>query len=340
MATPYMTGFGGHFATEAVAGALPLGRNSPQRPPFGLYAEQLSGTAFTAPRAENRRSWLYRMRPSAEHPPYRPYAGAARFAPDTGSAPLPPNRLRWDPLTMPAEPTDFVDGIVTMVANRDAASLEGVAVHVYAANRDMADRYFFDADGELLIVPEQGRLDLRTEMGRIDIGPGEIALIPRGVRFRVLLPDGQARGYLAENHGALLRLPELGPLGSNGLANPRDFLTPHAAFEDRDEPAQLIQKHLGALWVTELDHSPLDVVAWHGNLAPCKYDLRLFNTVGSISYDHPDPSIFTVLTSPSETPGRANADFVIFPPRWMVAEDTFRPPWFHRNVMSECMGLI
>ena len=340
MATPYMTGFGGHFATESVVGALPLGRNSPQRPPFGLYAEQLSGTAFTAPRAENRRSWLYRMRPSAEHPPYRPYAGAARFAPDTGSAPLPPNRLRWDPLAMPAESTDFVDGIVTKVVNRDAASLEGVAVHVYAANRDMADRYFFDADGELLLIPEQGRLDLRTEMGRIDIGPGEIALIPRGVRFRVLLPDGQARGYLAENHGALLRLPELGPLGSNGLANPRDFLTPHAAFEDRDEPARLIQKHLGALWVTELDHSPLDVVAWHGNLAPCKYDLRLFNTVGSISYDHPDPSIFTVLTSPSETPGRANADFVIFPPRWMVAEDTFRPPWFHRNVMSECMGLI
>jgi homogentisate 1,2-dioxygenase len=340
MTARFMSGFGSHFASEAVAGALPQGRNSPQRPPFGLYAEQLSGTAFTAPRAENRRSWLYRMRPSAAHPPYQSYEGAALFAPGTSDDPLPPNRLRWDPLAFRTDPTDFVDGLVTMMANRDPADLEGVAVHVYCANEDMADRYFFDADGELLIVPEQGRLDLRTEMGRIEIAPGEVALIPRGVRFRVLLPDGQARGYVAENHGALFRLPELGPIGANGLANPRDFLTPGAAYEDREGRFTLVQKHLGSLWITELDHSPLDVVAWHGNLAPWKYDLRLFNTIGTVSYDHPDPSIFTILTSPSDVPGRANADFVIFPPRWMVAEDTFRPPWFHRNVMSECMGLI
>lgn len=339
----YQSGFGSHFATEAVAGALPQGRNSPQRPAFGLYAEQLSGTAFTAPRAENRRSWLYRMRPSAEHPLYRRYEDAQLFAPeatDESAAPLPPNRLRWDPLAFPDGAADFLDGMVTMVANRDPASLEGVAVHVYRANRDMTDRFFFDADGELLIVPQQGRLDIATEMGRLAVEPGEIALIPRGVRFRVALPDGEARGYVAENHGALFRLPELGPIGANGLANPRDFLTPHAAYEDRDGRCELVQKYLGALWVTELEYSPLDVVAWHGNLAPCKYDLRRFNTIGTISYDHPDPSIFTVLTSPSETPGRANADFVVFPPRWMVAEDTFRPPWFHRNVMSECMGLI
>jgi homogentisate 1,2-dioxygenase len=340
MTARYSSGFGSHFASEAVAGALPKGRNSPQRPAFGLYAEQLSGTAFTAPRAENRRSWLYRMRPSAAHPPYRSYQGAALFAPSTVDDPLPPNRLRWDPLAFSTDPTDFVDGLVTMMANRDPADLEGVAVHVYRANADMADRYFFDADGELLIIPEQGRLDLRTEMGTIAIEPGEVALIPRGVRFRVLLPDGQARGYVAENHGALFRLPELGPIGANGLANPRDFLIPEAAYEERDGKFALVQKHLGSLWVTELDHSPLDVVAWHGNLAPWKYDLRLFNTIGSVSYDHPDPSIFTVLTAPSDVPGRANADFVIFPPRWMVAEDTFRPPWFHRNVMSECMGLI
>jgi len=335
-----MSGFGSHFATEAVPGALPEGRNSPQRPAHGLYAEQLSGTAFTAPRHENRRSWLYRMRPSAEHPPYRAYDGAKLFAPGIVEAPLPPNRLRWDPLPLPAAPTDFVDGLITMMANRDPASLEGVAVHVYRANRDMADRYFFDADGELLLIPQQGRLDVRTEMGRIEIGPGEVALIPRGVRFCVLLPDGEARGYVAENHGSLFRLPELGPIGANGLANPRDFLTPHAAYEDRDGKCELVQKYLGALWVTELDHSPLDVVAWHGNLAPCQYDLARFNAIGTVSFDHPDPSIFTVLTSPSDVPGRANADFVTFPPRWMVAEDTFRPPWFHRNVMSECMGLI
>jgi homogentisate 1,2-dioxygenase len=336
----YMSGFGSHFASEALPGALPVGRNSPQRPAFGLYAEQLSGTAFTAPRAENRRSWLYRMRPSAEHPPYRPYQGARLFAAGTGGGPMPPNRLRWNPLDMPEEPTDLVDGMVTMVVNRPPADLEGVVVHVYRANRDMEDRFFFDADGELLFIPQQGRLTLLTEMGRIDIAPGEVALVPRGVRFRALLPDGSARGYVAENHGSLFRLPELGPIGSNGLANPRDFETPVAAYEDRDGEFELIQKHGGALWTTTLDHSPLDVVAWHGNLAPWRYDLSRFNTINTVSFDHPDPSIFTVLTSPSDVPGRANADFVIFPPRWMVAEDTFRPPWFHRNVMSECMGLI
>ncbi len=336
----YMTGFGSHFATEAVAGALPVGRNSPQRPAFGLYAEQLSGTAFTAPRHENRRSWLYRMRPSAEHPPFRQYLGASHFDAAPAPAPLAPNRLRWNPLDLPAEGTDLVDGMVTMMANGGPEGLTGVAVHVYRANRDMERRYFVDADGELLFIPQLGRLTLLTEMGRIDIAPGEAALVPRGVRFRALLPDGEARGYVAENHGALFRLPDLGPIGSNGLANPRDFETPVAAYEDVDGEVELVQKYLGRLWTTTLDHSPLDVVAWHGNLAPWRYDLSRFNTIGTVSYDHPDPSIFTVLTSPSETPGRANADFVIFPPRWMVAEDTFRPPWFHRNVMSECMGLI
>jgi homogentisate 1,2-dioxygenase len=341
MADPhFMSGFGSHFATEAVPGALPEGRNSPQRPAFGLYAEQLSGTAFTAPRAENRRSWLYRMRPSAEHPPYRRYEGAALFAPGTIDAPLAPNRLRWDPLAWPDEPADLIDSLTTMAANRHPEDLEGCAVHIYRATKDMERRFFFDADGELLFIPQEGRLTLLTEMGRIDIAPGEVALVPRGMRFRALLPDGRARGYVAENHGALFRLPELGPIGSNGLANPRDFLTPVAAFEDEEGAFELVQKYLGSLWTTTLDHSPLDVVAWHGNLAPWKYDLARFNTIGTISFDHPDPSIFTILTSPSETPGRANADFVIFPPRWMVAEDTFRPPWFHRNVMSECMGLI
>ena len=227
-----------------------------------------------------------------------------------------------------------------MLANRDPASLEGVALHLYAANRDMVDRVFADADGELLFVPQAGRLLLETELGRMDVAPGQIALVPRGVRFRCRLPDGAAQGYLVENHGALFRLPDPGPIGANGLANPRDFATPVAWFEDRDEPFEIIQKCLGTLWRTELHHSPLDVVAWHGNLAPWRYDLSRFNAIGTVSFDHPDPSIFTVLTSPSDVPGRANADFVIFPPRWMVAEDTFRPPWFHRNVMSEAMGLL
>ncbi|HEX8124649.1 MAG TPA: homogentisate 1,2-dioxygenase [Allosphingosinicella sp.] len=336
----YMSGFGNHFATEAVPGALPEGRNSPQKPAFGLYAEQLSGTAFTAPRNENRRSWLYRLRPSAEHPPYSPFQGAPAYSAELLHYPLPPNRLRWDPLPLLETPADLIDSMTTMVANGDPEALSGVAVHVYRATADMKARFFFNADGEMLFIPEQGRLELLTEMGRIEVAPGEVALVPRGVRFRALLPDGSARGYVAENYGALFRLPDLGPIGSNGLANPRDFLTPVARYEDEEGEVELVQKYLGRLWTTSLDHSPLDVVAWHGNLAPWKYDLARFNTIGTVSFDHPDPSIFTVLTSPSDTAGRANADFVIFPPRWMVAEDTFRPPWFHRNVMSECMGLI
>ena len=334
----YLTGFGGHFESEAVPGALPKGHNSPQRPAYGLYAEQLSGTAFTAPRHENRRSWLYRMRPTADHRPFERYEGASLFAPGTVDEPVAPNRLRWDPPELPAG-TDFVDGLVTMMANRDPASLEGVAIHLYRASRPMIDRVFVDADGELLIIPQSGTLRLFTEFGRMELPPGWVGLIPRGVKFRVEV-DSEARGYVAENHGALFRLPELGPIGSNGLANARDFETPAAAYEDVDRPCEVVQKYLGSLWTTTLDHSPLDVVAWHGNLAPCRYELARFNTIGTVSFDHPDPSIFTVLTSPSDTPGRANADFVIFPPRWMVGEDTFRPPWFHCNVMSEAMGLI
>jgi homogentisate 1,2-dioxygenase len=336
----YQSGFGNEHASEAAAGALPHGQNSPQRPPLGLYAEQLSGTAFTAPRAQNRRTWLYRIRPSAMHPPFKRLAdGLVRSAPFDETEP-PPNRLRWNPLEMPSAPADFVDGLATMGGNGDAGLQAGMAIHVYRANRPMTDRVFVDADGELLIVPQQGRLLLRTELGLIEAAPGEIALVPRGLRFRVELPDGPARGWVGENYGAPLRLPELGPIGANALANPRDFLAPVAAYEDRDAPIQVVQKFAGHLWAADYDHSPLDVVAWHGNHAPCKYDLARFNVLGTISFDHPDPSIFTVLSAPSDTPGTANLDFVVFPPRWMVAEHTFRPPWFHRNVMSEFMGLI
>ena len=333
----YLPGWGNHHASEAVAGALPVGRNSPQRVPFGLYAEQLSGTAFTAPRHDNRRSWLYRMRPSAGHPPFRPYACETLIA--SGQVDT-PNRLRWNPLPAAGAGVDFVDGLITVASNGDISAGTGCAVHLYAASASMVDRAFFSADGEMLILPQQGRLRIVTEMGVLEVAPLQVALIPRGVRFRVELPDGAARGYVCENHGALFRLPELGPIGSNGLANARDFEAPVAAYEDGERPTQIVQKYGGTLWVTRQDHSPFDVVAWHGNLTPCRYDLTRFNTIGTVSYDHPDPSIFTVLTSPSDTPGTANVDFVIFPPRWMVAEDTFRPPWFHRNVMSEYMGLI
>lgn len=331
-----LPGFGNEFATEALPGALPIGRNSPQRVPYGLYAEQFSGTPFTVPRTEARRTWLYRIRPSAAHRAFRPLD--ARLLCGPLAAPN-PNRLRWDPLPIPTEPTDFVAGLTTVGATAEAAAISGVSIHVYRANRSM-ERVFMDADGELLIVPQLGRLDIATECGRFDLAPGEIAVIPCGMKFRVALHDAEARGYVAENHGAWLRLPDLGPIGSNGLANPRDFLTPVAWYEDRDEPTELVQKFQGTLWATTLDHSPLDVVAWHGTNAPCKYDTARFNTINTVSFDHPDPSIFIVLTSPTSTPGAANMDFVIFPPRWMVAEATFRPPWFHRNLMNECMGLV
>ncbi len=337
--TLYSSGFGNEVATEALPGALPAGRNSPQRPPYGLYAEQLSGTAFTAPRSENRRSWLYRLRPSADHGAFVALtSGRIRSGPFTGAAS--PNRLRWDAHPVPAAPVDFIDGLMTIAGTGDPAAHAGAAIHVYAANRSMSERVLSNADGELLFVPERGGLRLATELGLIAVTPGEIAVVPRGIKFRVELPDGTARGYVCENYGMPFRLPELGPIGANGLANARDFLTPVAAYEDRDISTEAVMKFNGGLWRTELDRSPLDVVAWHGNYAPYKYDLAHFNTINSVSFDHPDPSIFTVLTSPSLAAGTANVDFVIFPPRWMVAERTFRPPWFHRNVMSEFMGLV
>ncbi len=335
----YQSGFGNEFATEAVAGTLPIGQNSPQRVAHGLYAEQISGTAFTAPRHANRRSWLYRIRPAAVHGAFSALADGA-FHNCFDEVPATPNQLRWSPFPLPDAPTDFVDGLYAVAGNGSGAEQVGCGIHIYAANRSMQRRFFYDADAELLIVPQRGRVRLATELGIVDIAPLEIAVIPRGIRFRVELLDDVARGYVAENFGAALRLPELGPIGSNCLANARDFLTPVATYEDIEGNFELIAKFQGTLWSAPIDHSPLDVVAWHGNLAPYKYDLTRFNTIGTISYDHPDPSIFTVLTSASDTPGTANVDFAIFPPRWLVAEHTFRPPWFHRNIASEFMGLI
>jgi homogentisate 1,2-dioxygenase len=335
----YQPGFGNTFSTEAEPGALPVGQNSPQRPPRGLIAEVFSGSAFTAPRHENLSSWLYRLRPSAMHGPFQRMAqGLLRSGP-FDEVEVSPNRLRWNPWPIPSEPMDFLDGLVTIAGSGDAASQHGIAVHVYRANRPMENRYFYDADGELMLVPQQGAIALATELGRLEARPGEIAVIPRGTKFQVL-PDGPSRGYVCENYGPPFRLPELGPIGSQGLAQRRDFLAPVAAYEDKAGPCQVVAKFMGALWAAERRHSPLDVVAWHGNYAPYAYDLARFMAINTVSVDHPDPSIFTVLTSPSGQPGIANCDLVVFPPRWMVAEHTFRPPWFHRNVMSELMGLI
>ncbi len=339
MKITYQSGFGNTFSTEAVKGALPAGQNSPQRAPKGLYTEVLSGTSFTAPRAENLSSWLYRLRPSAMHAPYKRIGNGLLRSGPFAEIETPPNRLRWDPLPMPAKPLDFIDGLFTLAGSGDPAAQSGVAVHIYRATRPMTNRYFYNADGEMMFVPQQGAIALFTELGKLEVAPGEIAVVPRGLKLKISF-EKPVRGYLCENYGAHFRLPELGPIGSQGLAQRRDFLAPVAAFEDKAGKCQVVAKFLGNLWASEFDRSPLDVVAWHGNCAPCKYDLARFMAINSVSFDHPDPSIFTVLTSPSGQPGVANCDFVIFPPRWQVAEHSFRPPWFHRNVMSELMGLV
>ncbi|MCD6025522.1 MAG: homogentisate 1,2-dioxygenase [Solimicrobium sp.] len=338
MPLKYQTGFGNEFATEAIEGALPIGQNSPQRVAYGLYAEQISGTAFTAPRSHNRRSWTYRIRPSAMHDEFK-QMNHERMVNDFMQIPATPNQLRWDPLPMPVEKTDFIDGLTTMAGTGSPDTQIGCAIYLYAANGDMS-RYFYSADGEFLIVPQQGCLLIKTEFGFLEVAPQEIALIPRGIRFQVMLPEGSARGYVCENFGSAFRLPDLGVIGSNGLANPRDFEIPVAQYENKEGDFELVAKFSGHLWSAKIGHSPLDVVAWHGNYAPCKYDLRRFNTIGSISYDHPDPSLFLVFQSQSDTPGVDAIDFVIFPPRWLAAENTFRPPWFHRNIAAEFMGLI
>ncbi|HEY9775418.1 MAG TPA: homogentisate 1,2-dioxygenase [Planktothrix sp.] len=336
----YQSGFANHFATEALPGALPEGQNNPQRAAYGLYAEQLSGSSFTASRADNLRSWLYRILPSVRHSQFKPLSeGLLRGRPfpiDMAT----PNQLRWDPLPLPEKSADFIEGLVTYAGNGNDSSWRGCAVHLYACNKEMTSRYFYDADGDLLIVPESGSLFLRTEFGALLVKPKEIAVVPRGVKLQVSLPEGSARGYICENYGPPFKLPGLGPIGANGLANARDFLSPVAAYEELEGDFELVAKYGGKLWSAQLHHSPLDVVAWHGNYAPYKYDLSLFQVVNSVNFDHCDPSIFTVLTSPSEVPGFANVDFVIFPPRWSVAERTFRPPYYHRNMMSEFMGLL
>ncbi len=335
----YLHGFGNHFQTESMAGIFVDNRNSPQKVPFGLYAEQLSGSAFTMPRAMNLHSWLYRIRPSVLHSDFKLYS-QNNFLTPPFTYPTPPTQMRWNPMPYPKERKDFIEGILTLAGNGSAALLSGAAIHLYALNASMEDRYFYNADGDFLIVPQEGKLRFKTEFGILDVKPGEIIVIPRGIKFQVILKSDKARGYICENFGLPFRLPELGVIGANGLANPRDFQTPKAAYEELTGTYELMTKFQGNLWTATLSHSPLDVVAWRGNYVPYKYDLTKFNTINTVSFDHPDPSIFTVLTSPSKITGTANVDFVIFPPRWMVADKTFRPPYYHRNIMNEYMGLI
>lgn len=338
----YMPGFGNDFETEALPGALPQGMNSPQKCEYGLYAEQLSGTAFTAPSHQNERTWCYRIRPSVKHS-YRykkidvPYwKSAPNIDPDVVSL----GQYRWSPFDANGQDLNWITGMRTMTSAGDVNTQVGMASHVYLVTKSMEDEYFFSADSELLVVPQEGRIRFYTELGIIDLEPKEIAIIPRGLVYRVELLEGPARGFVCENYGQKFELPARGPIGANCMANPRDFKAPVAAFEDREVTSTVTVKWCGQFHVTEIQQSPLDVVAWHGNYAPIKYDLRAYCPVGAVLFDHPDPSIFTVLTAPSGQPGTANIDFVLFRERWMVAEDTFRPPWYHKNIMSELMGNI
>lgn len=340
MKLDYMSGFQNTFSTESVKGALPKDQNTPQSVNLGLYAEQFSSSAFTVPRHENSRSWLYRIRPSVLHREFKPYSGNKNFVTHNNDLETTPNQFRWKPLGKPKKKIDFIDGLMTYCESGSPKTQSGSAVHLFHINDSMIDRFFMDADGELLIVLQSGEALFKTEFGLIEVKPSEIIVIPKGVKFQMMLQSDSVSGYVCENFGKPLKLPDLGPIGANGLANPRHFLAPVAAYEEKDKPHEFIQKFNGSLWKASVAYSPFDVVAWYGNSYPYKYDLKLFNTINTVSFDHPDPSIFTVLTSPSSDTGTANIDFAIFPPRWMVAENTFRPPYFHRNCMSEFMGLI
>ncbi|CAK0749149.1 hypothetical protein CVIRNUC_001888 [Coccomyxa viridis] len=343
-ALQYFHGFANEFQSEALAGALPVGQNNPQVCPYGLYAEQLSGTSFTSPRRQNFRSWLYRIRPSVNSSRYKPAEGIdpARFgaSADPSHSDVTPNQLRWQPFPLPERPTDFAHGLTTICTSGCPAGKQGYAIHMYAASKSMHNSSFCNADGDFLIVPQQGALRVRTEFGMMDVAPGEICGIQCGMRFSVALPAGSARGYMLEVFGSHFTLPDLGPVGANGLAAPRDFQTPVASFEDSAGTFTVLHKLCGRVFEARQDFSPFNVVAWHGNYAPYKYDLARFCPVNTVAFDHADPSIFTVLTCPSHIPGTATADFVVFPPRWTVADHTFRPPYYHRNVMTEFMGLI
>jgi len=341
----YQVGFGNSFASEAIPNTLPVGQNSPQKNKYGLYAEGINGTSFVAPRAENQRTWFYRMRPSVAHDGFSPYPQnpnlESNFTPLNPKIHISPTQLAWHPFDIPETPVDFIDGLTTVAGNGDPMLREGLAIHVYLANQSMENKAFVNSDGDMLILPQQGRLDIQTENGKLMVRPGELMVIQKGIKFKVRLPDGPVRGYIQEIFGSRYELPELGPLGANGLANVRDFEHPVAAFDvDPESNWTIVYKVGGKLFQCKQDHTPFDVVAWHGNYIPYKYALEKFIGVGSITKDHIDPSIFCVLTAKSKTRGTPLADFLIFFPRWDVATNTFRPPYFHRNTASELMGLI
>lgn len=335
----YMTGFGNEFETEALPNALPVGQNSPQKPAYGLYSELFSATTFPAPRARNRRTYMFRIHPSVQAPKYSRIDNSLIATPPFDTVPT-PNNMRWDAFEIGGEDADFIDGLATICGVGGPIAQSGMAMHIYRVTRSMSDRVFTNNDGEMIVMPQQGALRFVTELGVLEAAPGAIVILPKGIRFRVELPEGPARGFVCENFSQAFHLPELGLIGSNGLANAADFYAPVAAYEDRNTPCELVQKYAGNLWATELPYSPLDVVAWRGNCAPMLYDAEKFVALGTATVDHPDPSIFCALTSGGDAVLGPNVDMLILPPRWLVAEHSFRPPGFHRNCVCEMVALI
>ena len=340
----YQNGFGNVLESETIPGTLPQGRNNPKT--ISLYTEQLSGSAFTQPRNLNLHTWLYRTQPSVVHNAQNPFQYGDFFGggEDPTQGVLDPNAMRWSPFLSDDDASSshtFATGMHLLGSSGDPTTKSGLAIYVYLCRQDMKDSYMYNSDGDFLIVPQEGTLDVSTELGRLSVKPREIAVIPRGIVFSV---NGNGRGYVLEIYKGHFVLPELGPIGSNGLANARDVQYPVAWTEapfSKGTPATLYNKFGSRLWHKSITTTPFNVVAWHGNYLPFKYDLKNFCAVNSVTYDHLDPSIYTVLTCAGDEPGTALCDFVIFPPRWMSTDsNTFRPPWFHRNTMTEFMGLI
>lgn len=341
----YLEGFGNYHHSEAFPGANPIGMNSPQKPALGLLTERISGSSFTAPRDHNLQTWLYRTVSSLSHSEYTLYGTE-----DSTTGHITPNSYLWP--SFQTSDDDWTSQRL-LSSTGDANTKTGLAIRLYAISKDMQPNTVFSSlDGDMLIIPQAGgSLDIQTELGKLLVRPNEIAVIPRGVRHRITLPNGPTRGYICELFQGHFRLPELGPIGSCSLANQRDFQIPTAIYDgkleadiavpNRGSDWTIISRMASKLWSCTQDHTPFDVAGWHGTFYPYKYDLGRFSILGSILFDHPDPSIFTVLTAPSNRePGTSVVDFAIIPPRWNMMEDTYWPPYYHRNTMSEFSGPI
>ncbi|GAD98612.1 homogentisate 1,2-dioxygenase, putative [Paecilomyces variotii No. 5] len=342
----YQVGFGNRFVSEAVPDTIPRdGRNLPQRANYDLYIEQLNGTTFVTCRKDMFNVWFHRIRPSCAHKALKPleykHDIVSVFSSQNEGVSFVPFNNEWGPLEIPLEskPTNFWQGIKTILGHGDPTLKEGVAVHQYAANLSMDKEAFVNHDGDYLFVPQQGRLDIQTELGRMMVLPGELFVIPAGLRFKVSLPDGPSRGYIQEIFGSHFELPDLGPIGSNGLALPQDFEIPVASYDLDTSSWEIITKLAGKLYHYEQAHTPFDVVGWHGNYVPYKYEIEKLLALSS-SKDQLDPSAYTILTAKSKIPGVSITDFCAFTPKWVNSLNSWRPPYYHRTMGAEVMGMV